>query len=135
MIDTSASWEARAGAAAARPAAAVSAASSGNRRWTKLGGRITYKNRRGRGSRGGDGFWQALAEGGPDVELRAHARDDLVCELARRGVAADVRGAHPAGRGLHHRLVDRARCGLGAVVAYGGRVAEECRRREDHRHR
>src|SRR5687767_7901445 len=46
-------------------------------------------------------------QGRPDVDLRAHALDDLVGEPARRGVPAEVRRAGPGGGRLQDRLVDR----------------------------
>jgi hypothetical protein len=44
----------------------------------------------------------------PDVELGPDAPDDVVGELRRPGVAAEIRGPHARRRRLEHRLVDRA---------------------------
>ena len=56
------------------------------------------------------------SERGPDLELRADARDHLVGELARAEAAAEVGGAAALRHRLEARLADRA-AGLLALIA------------------
>src|SRR5207253_4419888 len=74
---------------------------------------------------------RATSERGPDLELRADAADDLVRELRRAGVAAEVGRPHAVRDRLETRLADRAADLLCLLVAVG----EEGRAGEDHRHR
>src|SRR5919197_915772 len=74
---------------------------------------------------------RATLERRPDLQLRTHPPDDLVRELRRAGVAAEVGGAHAVRDRLEARLADRAADPLRFLVAVG----EERRAGEDHRHR
>src|SRR5207244_9068832 len=71
------------------------------------------------------------SERGPDLELGAYAADDLVRELRRAGVTAEVGGADAVRDRLEARLANRPAGLLRLLVAVG----EERRAGEDHRHR
>src|SRR5438874_7878296 len=96
-----------------------------------------------KGARGGNMVSPALKEGGswgkhgfphglkrgPDLQLLAGAANDLVGELTRARVAAEVGGAGAVGDRFQAGLADRAAGLLGLLVA----VPQQRRAGQDHR--